>query len=74
MSIQHLSHIVIKDEPFEMNALQTLLYKLLHVLAISALVSVFVFVDAFSTSLPLTYNMYEGICWENILKLIHYGN
>lgn len=69
-----MSPIVIKDERFEMNALETLLYKQLHVLAISALVSVLVFIDAFSTSPTLTYKRYEGICRENKLKLIQYSN
>lgn len=69
-----MSDIVIKDEPFEMNALQTLLYKQLHVLAAPALISVLVFIDAFSTSPALTYKRYEGIFQENKLKLIHYSN
>lgn len=64
--------VVIKDEPFEMNAPQTLLYKQLHVLAISALV--FVFIDVFSISPTPSYKRYEGICWENKLKLIQYSN
>lgn len=69
-----MSDIVIKDEPFEMNALQTLLYKQLHVLPAPALISVLVFIDAFSTSPTQMYKRYEGIFQENKLKLIRYSN